>query len=82
MELKYVCRDLPGGTRTRSNRTFMELKYHVVEVRRVVYRSNRTFMELKLVSRIYIAFKTICSNRTFMELKYRINAQGFEDTQF
>ena len=26
MELKYVCRDLPGGTRTRSNRTFMELK--------------------------------------------------------
>ena len=48
MELKYVCRDLPGGTRTRS---------------------NRTFMELKLVSRIYIAFKTICSNRTFMELK-------------
>ena len=33
-----------------SNRTFMELKYRMLELKGVVKRSNRTFMELKCLS--------------------------------
>ena len=40
----------------RSNRTFMELKWHLIVVRRLRTRSsNRTFMELKCVTSIHVS---------------------------
>ena len=54
----------------RSNRTFMELKYEMIElIFAIVRSSNRTFMELKL-SLLKKEIKPLLrSNRTFMELK-------------
>ena len=53
-----------------SNRTFMELKFMMLEAtRKLLLGSNRTFMELKFRKQQAKDIKKICSNRTFMELK-------------
>ena len=70
MELKSKPQSLIELEKTRSNRTFMELKFgNVWSFVASTMSSNRTFMELKYRQSGYFRLPTLSSNRTFMELK-------------
>ena len=54
-----------------SNRTYLELKLHLVVVVFIFrVRSNRTYLELKRRDEGYNYIRPVCSNCTYLELKH------------
>ena len=77
MELKSLDRQSGVREPSRSNCTFMELKFSpCLSVRPAKMCSNCTFMELKLQKYKEIQLANDSSNCTFMELKYRVKLRN------